>query len=59
VDVDFSSALRMDTIQAGDLLVNGQAATGVIVVDADTLRFDLSGVVGAQGAYTLDIQALR
>ncbi len=57
VDVNFSQALRMDSIQAGDLLVNGQVASGVIVVDADTLRFDLSGLVSTDGVYTLAIQA--
>lgn len=56
VDVNFSHALRADSVQAGDLSVNGQAAVGVIQIDADTLRFDISGLVGADGSYTLSIQ---
>ena len=55
VDINFSGALRSDTVQAGDLTVNGVAAVGVVQVDADTLRFDISGLVGPDGAYTLDI----
>ncbi|MBL8338417.1 MAG: Ig-like domain-containing protein, partial [Rhodoferax sp.] len=57
VDIDFSGTLLSDSIQAGDLLVNGQAASGVLQVDGNTLRFDVSGLVTGDGAYTLEIAA--
>jgi len=40
--VDFNRQVRLDTLQAGDLSVNGQPAIGLTVVDGDTAVFDLA-----------------
>ena len=57
VDIDFSGILLVDSIQAADLRINGQAATGVLQVDGNTLRFGVTGLLGSDGAYTLEIAA--
>lgn len=55
VDIAFSEALSMPGIEAADLTVNGQAALGVTLLDPYTLRFDITGLVAADGAYTLEL----
>jgi subtilase family serine protease len=55
VDIAFSEALSMLGIEASDLTVNGQSALGVILLDTQTLRFDITGLVAADGAYTLEL----
>ena len=57
IDIDFSGTLRLQSIQAADLQVNGQAATGVLQIDGNTLRFDVTGLLGSDGLYTLEIAA--
>ncbi len=56
VTFDFSSDIDESTVDAGDLRIDGNAATGVTIVDGDTLRFDLPPNL-APGEHTLAITA--
>ncbi|MBX9580456.1 MAG: S8 family serine peptidase, partial [Gemmataceae bacterium] len=56
VTVDFNDGLLLSSVDAGDLTVDGVAATGVTVVDGDTVVFDLPGGLG-DGLHTLTIAA--
>jgi hypothetical protein len=40
--VNFNRQVRLDTLQAGDLSVNGQPAVGLTMIDGDTAVFDLA-----------------
>ena len=51
---DLSSPIDAATLQAADLIVNGTTATGVTLVDADTVIFALPAL--AAGQYTATIQ---
>lgn len=55
VDIDFSDSLLLTSVQAGDLSVNGNQALAVTVIDHNTLRFNITGLVTTEGAYTLSI----
>ncbi|REJ69191.1 MAG: hypothetical protein DWQ31_05400 [Planctomycetota bacterium] len=57
--IDLSHTVRLDTVDAGDLLVDGVAATSVTVVDADTLRFTLPALVDGVVDVTLAAGSLR
>lgn len=56
--VDFSEDLLLSSIDASDLLINGVAATAVVVVDGDTLSFTINPTVN-QGdqTYTVTLAA--
>jgi hypothetical protein len=58
--VDFNDTLLLTSLDASDLTVNGTAATGLTVVDADTVVFDLpiltEGLQNVQIAGIQDIQ---
>ncbi len=41
ITVDFNDTLRLTSLEASDLTIDGAAATGVTVVDADTAIFDV------------------
>jgi len=54
VTVDFSDAVLLTSVTAGDLLVDGSiAATGVTALDHDTLIFEIPAL--ADGLHTLQI----
>jgi len=53
--VDFSSPLLLTSVDAADLTIDGVPATGVTIVDADTLSFQVGSVGG--GAHTIQIAA--
>jgi len=53
--VDFSEALLLSSIDAADLTVNGVAAAGVSLVDADTLSFNIANTSGGDGLYAVQI----
>ena len=56
IEVDFSSPYDPASVQASDLTVNGIAATGFDLVDADSIRFRFSASpVSAQGPQTMSI----
>ncbi|MBI2875792.1 MAG: right-handed parallel beta-helix repeat-containing protein, partial [Candidatus Tectomicrobia bacterium] len=53
--VDFSEALRLTSVEATDLLVNGVAADGVTIIDHDTLEFAIGSANAGDGLYTVTI----
>ena len=56
VVVDFNQAFNASTLAASDLLIDGAAtASSVIVIDADTAKFQLSAL--AVGSHTLSLPA--
>lgn len=55
--VDFSEPLDLRTIDPGDLLVNGIPATGVTIIDHDTLEFDITAADTGNGLYAVSIAA--
>ncbi len=57
VTVAFSAPLRLDSVQAGDLVVNGVSATSVMLVDSTHLAFDVGAADAGEGAYTLTLAA--
>lgn len=54
--VDFNDSILLSTVAAGDMLVNGVPATGVSVLDSDTLQFTLPAGL-PEGVNTLEIAA--
>jgi hypothetical protein len=54
--VDFSANILASSLQAGDLIVDGQSATNVNVVDANTVSFTLPGSMTA-GVHSISIAA--
>ena len=54
--VDFSANVLASSLQPGDLTINGQAATNVSVVDANTVTFTLPGSMPA-GLHSVSIPA--
>ena len=52
--VDFNKEINPATLDAADLTINGQAATGVVLVDPDTVRFTLPELDGV-GSYAVAI----
>ncbi|TVS19950.1 MAG: hypothetical protein EA424_06450, partial [Planctomycetaceae bacterium] len=57
IQLDFDSPLLLTSVQAADLTVNGTPADGVTVVDGDTLLFDITGALDADGVYTVALAA--
>ena len=56
--VDFSSPITVNTLDAADLLVNGIAATSVVLNDPDTATFTYAATpVTVQGLQTMTIAA--
>lgn len=55
--LDFSQSLQLTSVQAGKLTVNGVPATSVVVVDADTLEFDIAAADAGDGLYQVRIAA--
>ncbi len=55
--VEFTTSLKVDTVQATDLTVNGMAATAVRFIDGNTLAFDLdvSAFNIGDGTYTVNL----
>ncbi|MEW5770787.1 MAG: Ig-like domain-containing protein [Pseudomonadota bacterium] len=62
IDFTFSEAIDLGSVQAGDLVIDGPngpaPANAVQVVDDHTLRFDFSGLAGADGHYTLTLSGI-
>jgi hypothetical protein len=56
ITVDFGANVLASSLHAGDLTINGQPATGVSVVDANTVAFTLPGGLSA-GAHSVAIPA--
>lgn len=54
ITIDFSHALAVGTVQASDLLVNGQPAVSVTLVDKNTAVFTLASPL-TDGTYTLQL----
>ena len=57
IDISFSQPLLLTTLQAADLTINGSPATGVTILDARTARFNIGGLVGVDGLYTVALEA--
>ena len=55
ITVDFNAPLKLTSVDAGDLQLDGVDATGVTVVDADTLRFTVPAP--ADGTHTVTLAA--
>ncbi len=55
IDLAFSAGLRLDTVAAEDLTVNGNPAVSVTVVDGRTLRFDIGSLNSGDGPYAVEI----
>ena len=55
--VDLSLPVQPGSVDAGDLRINGAPATGVRLIDADTLEFDVATLHGSDGVYTATIAA--
>ena len=53
--VDFDSQLLLTTVDASDLTIDGTAATGVTIVDGDTLSFQIGPL--NHGPHTIQIAA--
>mgnify|MGYP006273526373 FL=1 len=54
--VNFSEAFEPSTVDASDLIVSQGTVTGVTVLDADTIQFDLEGVIDENaGTFTFEI----
>ena len=57
IEATFSEPLRIDSIAAADLVIDGGAAvTGVTVLDARSLRFDIA-LPNVEGTYTYSLPA--
>lgn len=54
VTIELSKEVDLATVQAGDLLIDGVPASGVTIVDADTLVFDIPFTIVA-GNHTIEI----
>ncbi|NLX56992.1 MAG: S8 family serine peptidase [Planctomycetaceae bacterium] len=57
IQLDFSASLLLTSLQAEDLTVNGLPAASVMVVDGNTLVFDLAGTHTGDGPYMLELAA--
>ena len=53
--IDLTDSILLTSVNASDLTIDGLPATGVTVVDHDTLKFSLPGLV--DGTHTLSIAA--
>ncbi len=54
--VDFNDTALLSSLQASDLRLDGVAATGITIVDGDTVIFDLPGPI-SEGSHTVTIAA--
>ncbi len=58
ITIDFNDSLLVTSLQASDLTVDGQPATGFTLIDGDTVRFDLpADVLPPDGNHTIAIAA--
>ncbi len=59
IDLQFESPLLLTSVDADDLTINGQAASGVTILGPDRLRFNLSQaeLTAQDGDYLLEILA--
>ncbi|WP_342364198.1 CARDB domain-containing protein [Terrarubrum flagellatum] len=55
ITIDFSDGLLLNSIDAGDLTINGAPANSVTIIDGNTLVFDVSGLAPVEGSYTIAI----
>ena len=56
--LNFSEAVDPTTVSAGDLLIGGLPATGLIQIDGDTFRFDVDAAAYAgEGTYSTQLTA--
>ena len=55
VTIDFNHSILVSSLQAGDLKIDGNAASSFTLVDADTVTFSLPSL--ANGPHTLSIAA--
>jgi len=55
--LDFSQPLLLSSVGPEDLLVNGVPADSVLVIDHDTLEFDITSADSGDGLYTATIAA--
>ena len=56
ITVDFNDGVLLTSLQASDLTVDGVAATGLSIVDGDTVTFNLPTVTG-DGTHTVAVAA--
>ena len=54
IQLDFSRPVLATSVDAGDLLIDGQAAADVSIFDADTIRFTPTSPLGA-GPHTISM----
>ena len=63
IDLTFSEALNLSTVQAGDLILTGPsvnvAANSFSFLSSNTLRFGIAGLTGADGVYTLSLSGIN
>ncbi|MEM9825059.1 MAG: CARDB domain-containing protein [Planctomycetota bacterium] len=57
IDLTFSDALLLTTVDASDFTVNGNPADGVGFVDGRTVRFDVTSLITTDGTYDLVLAA--
>ena len=53
--VDLSGIVRADSVNASDLLVNGEPAAAFTIIDGDTIEFEIAGAQAGDGIYTIRI----
>ncbi|OGV75042.1 MAG: hypothetical protein A3K18_14425 [Lentisphaerae bacterium RIFOXYA12_64_32] len=53
--IDFSQPIRLDNVSASSLTVNGIAATGVSIVDGDSLLLDIAAADQGDATYTVTL----
>src|SRR5262249_42784229 len=57
VRLTFLQPLLLSTASGSDLTVNGAPATGVTVIDARTVDFNIAGLNAGDGTYTVQLAA--
>jgi subtilase family serine protease len=57
IQLEFSAAVLLPTVQASDLTVNGLPASSVAIVDGRTLIFDVADLEDEDGTYEVNMAA--
>ena len=57
IRLSFAQPLLLSTLDLGDVTVNGSPATGVTLIDASTVEFDIAGLNAGDGSYVVRLAA--
>ncbi|HEX8342999.1 MAG TPA: CARDB domain-containing protein, partial [Tepidisphaeraceae bacterium] len=57
IQLRFSHPVLASSVQAGDILINGEPATAVYEINGDSVTFDTSGRITTDGVYNVSIPA--